>query len=88
MPAITLTPVNPLVVDGSTKIRVYTTTSNVADADTASIVEFSQVLEAHFVPLIAGVSPGIVFSGAGNRTLTFKVSTTATGGGRLTVRGF
>lgn len=86
MAALTITPVNPIVVEGSIKARTYTISGAVADADTIAITEFNTVLDAYLVPATAA-GVGLAFSGAGNRTLTVKATAGFTAG-RLTVRGF
>lgn len=76
----------PLVVTGNIRLRVYRINAAVADADTAAIVEFNTVIGALFVPATAA-GCGIALSGAGNRTLTFKLTAGVTNG-LLFVWGF
>lgn len=85
MAALTLVPVNPIAVIGNLRRRTYTIAGTIADGDTVVITEFSAVLDAAFTPATAA-GAGIAFSGVGNRTLTFKMTASATAG-RLVVVG-
>jgi phage gp45-like len=86
MAALTFVPQNPINVCGNTRERVYTIATTVADADTFTVTEFTSVLHAVFVPA-TNVTGNVALSGTGNRTLTFKMSASATSGGRLFVKG-
>lgn len=76
----------PLVVAGSERKRVYSISGTVNTDDVATITEFSSVSHASFIPATAA-GAGIAFSGAGDRTLTIKLTASCTGG-RLIVWGF
>lgn len=87
MAAASLTAVDPIVVSGNLRMRILTVTS-IADTNTYSAVEFSQVIGAWLQPEVALTSsPGVALSGTGNKTLTFAVSATITAG-KLFIIGF
>lgn len=86
MAAITVTLLDPIVVDGSTRRRTLKVTANINNNDTYDASkEFTQVLDASFFPDASGVTYGIAYSGNGDTTLTFKMGAPAKG--RLVIRG-
>lgn len=85
MAAATLTLVDPVTVLGNVRERIYSIGS-IADTNTLTVTEFSQVLGAWIEPEVSGITHGIALSGNGNTTLTFAMSGTITAG-KLFIRG-